>query len=142
TPPSRLGRFAGASLAASLLSLTLSLPAWAEGLEKLSFRTNWFAQAEHGGWYHADSQGTYKEYGLDVDMEPGGPQVNNMQLLLGGRADFVMLHSSGQILNAIEQGLPVVALAAFYQKDPQILMSHPGVGQDSLESLKGKPILL
>lgn len=134
------GWFSWLALAAGL---TLSsAEAWAEELEKVTFRTNWFPQAEHGGWYHADSQGTYEDYGLDVDMAPGGPQVNNIQLLLGGRADFVMLHSSGQILTAIEEGLPLVALAAFYQKDPQIIMSHPDVGNDSLEDLKGKPILL
>lgn len=136
------GRVAGMVLAAGLGMAAATGSALAEDLEKVSFRTNWFPQAEHGGWYHAESQGTYEDYGLDVEMEPGGPQVNNIQLLLGGRADFVMLHSSGQILNAIEQGLPLVALAAFYQKDPQIIMTHPGVGHDSLEDLKGKPILL
>ncbi|WP_328187255.1 ABC transporter substrate-binding protein [Marinobacter sp. OP 3.4] len=136
----RAGWLSGLALAAGL---TLSsAAAWSAELEKVTFRTNWFPQAEHGGWYHADSQGTYEDFGLDVDMEPGGPQVNNIQLLLGGRADFVMLHSSGQILTALEEGLPLVALAAFYQKDPQIIMSHPGVGNDSLEDLKGKPILL
>jgi|TARA_R100000789_G_scaffold79472_2_gene74683 NitT/TauT family transport system substrate-binding protein len=61
-----------------------STAAWSADLEKVSFRTNWFPQAEHGGWYYADSQGTYEDYGLDVDMKPGGPQVNNIQLLLGG----------------------------------------------------------
>ena len=138
----RASLLSGLAMAAGLVMSAVSAPALSAELEKVSFRTNWFPQAEHGGWYYADSQGTYEDYGLDVDMKPGGPQVNNIQLLLGGRADFVMLHSSGQILNAIEEGLPLVALAAFYQKDPQIIMTHPGVDNDSLEDLKGKPILL
>lgn len=142
TKTARPGRVATMLLAAGLAVMATPGLAWADDLEKVSFRTNWFPQAEHGGWYYADSQGTYEDYGLDVDMAPGGPQVNNMQLLLGGQADFVMLHSSGQILNAVEEGLPVVALASFYQKDPQIIMAHPDVGNDSLEDLKGKPILL
>lgn len=140
SPAKRPGGLACLALAAGLA--LGSGATWAAELEKVTFRTNWFPQAEHGGWYHADSQGTYEDYGLDVDMAPGGPQVNNIQLLLGGRADFVMLHSSGQILTALEEGLPLVALAAFYQKDPQIIMTHPDVGNDSLEDLKGKPILL
>jgi len=140
TPPP--GRVAATLMAAGLTMMAASNSVWAQELEEVTFRTNWFPQAEHGGWYHAVSQGTYEDYGLEVDMEPGGPQVNNIQLLLGGRADFVMLHSSGQVLNAVEEGLPLVALAAFYQKDPQIIMTHPGVGHDSLEDLKGKPILL
>lgn len=138
----RPGWIATMLVTAGLTLMAASSPGLAADLEKVAFRTNWFPQAEHGGWYHAVSQGTYEEYGLDVDMKPGGPQVNNMQLLLGGRADFVMLHSSGQILNAVEEGLPLVALAAFYQKDPQIIMTHPDVGHDSLEALKGKSILL
>mgnify|MGYP005841806343 CR=1 FL=1 len=136
------GRVAAMLMAAGLTMMATSSSVWAQELEEVTFRTNWFPQAEHGGWYHAVSQGTYEDYGLEVEMEPGGPQVNNIQLLLGGRADFVMLHSSGQVLNAVEEGLPLVALAAFYQKDPQIIMTHPGVGHDSLEDLKGKPILL
>ena len=140
SPAKRPGGLSCLALAAGLA--LGSGATWATELEKVTFRTNWFPQAEHGGWYHADSQGTYEDYGLDVEMAPGGPQVNNIQLLLGGRADFVMLHSSGQILTALEEGLPLVALAAFYQKDPQIIMTHPGVGHDSLEDLKGRPILL
>ncbi|MEH6567193.1 MAG: ABC transporter substrate-binding protein [Halopseudomonas sp.] len=123
-------------------SAALAAPITASALEQVSYRTNWFPQAEHGGWYHAANAGIYEQYGLQVDQQPGGPQVNNLQLLLAGRADFVMLHSSGQVLKAIEEGLPVVAVAAFYQKDPQAIMTHKGVGHDSLEDLKGQPILL
>jgi NitT/TauT family transport system substrate-binding protein len=130
------------AIAALLGSALLAMPLAASALEKVSYRTNWFPQAEHGGWYQAATDGTYEKYGLEVEQEPGGPQVNNLQLLLAGKADFVMLHSSGQILEAVSQGLPIVAVAAFYQKDPQAIMTHKGVGHDSLEDLKGEPILL
>ncbi|WP_022962153.1 ABC transporter substrate-binding protein [Halopseudomonas pelagia] len=123
-------------------SAMLALPTAASALEKISYRTNWFPQAEHGGWYEAANAGIYAQYGLEVDQQPGGPQINNLQLLVSGRADFVMLHSSGQVLKAIEEDLPVVAVAAFYQKDPQAIMTHKGVGHDRLEDLKGQPILL
>jgi NitT/TauT family transport system substrate-binding protein len=117
-----LTRTAGALL---LGAITLAAPISASALEKVSFRTNWFPQAEHGGWYQAATDGTYEKYGLEVDQQPGGPQVNNLQLLL-----------------AIEEGLPIVAVASMYQKDPQAIMTHKGVGHDSLEDLKGEPILL
>ena len=86
------------AIAALLGSALLAMPLAASALEKVSYRTNWFPQAEHGGWYQAAVDGTYEKYGLEVEQEPGGPQVNNLQLLLAGKADFVMLHSSGQIL--------------------------------------------
>ena len=116
----RAGQKAIAALVGSAL---LAMPLAASALEKVSYRTNWFPQAEHGGWYQAAVDGTYEKYGLEVEQEPGGPQVNNLQLLLAGKADFVMLHSSGQILEAVSQGLPIVAVAAFYQKDPQAIMT-------------------
>ena len=68
----------------------LAAPAFAQQLDKISFGTNWVAEAEHGGFYQAVADGTYKKYGLDVTIVPGGPQVNNRMLLLAGRIDFFM----------------------------------------------------
>ncbi len=62
----------------------------AQSLEKLSFQTNWRAQAEHGGFYLALANGIYKKYGIDAEIRPGGPQQNPSQLLLGGRVDMTM----------------------------------------------------
>lgn len=117
-----------------------SLPALA--LDKVVFYTNWLPQVEFGGYYTAQATGIYKAHGLDVEIKPGGPQVNGSMLLLGRKADFVLLHTNGQIISAAEQSIPMVAVAATYQKDPQVIVSHKGAGQDTLESLKGKPIFL
>ncbi|HEY9637005.1 MAG TPA: ABC transporter substrate-binding protein [Coleofasciculaceae cyanobacterium] len=110
-------------------------------LDKVTYGTNWFAEAEHGGFYQAVAKGIYQEYGLDVTIKMGGPQVNGTQLLMGGAIDFYMGYGADAI-KAIEEGIPKVTVAAIFQKDPQVLIAHPGVGNDSLDKLKGKPILV
>jgi NitT/TauT family transport system substrate-binding protein len=110
-------------------------------LEKVTLGTNWFAQAEHGGFYQAVAKGIYKDHGLDVTIKMGGPQVNGTQLLMGGAVDFFMGFGAGAI-KAVEEGIPKITVAAIFQKDPQVLIAHPGVGNESLEKLKGKPILI
>ncbi|MBF2073994.1 MAG: ABC transporter substrate-binding protein [Synechococcales cyanobacterium C42_A2020_086] len=111
------------------------------GLDAVTFGTSWFAQAEHGGFYQAVATGIYQAHGLDVTIRMGGPQVNGNQLLMAGTTDFKMGYAIDAI-NAIQEGLPKVTVAAIFQKDPQGLMAHPGVGIDSFEDLKGKKILL
>lgn len=92
---------------------------------EVSFGTNWVAQAEHGGYYQAVADGTYEACGLDVTIVPGGPQVNNRAQLLAGRIDFYMGGPMG-VMSAVQEGIPMVAVASDFQKDPQILMTHPG----------------
>lgn len=107
--------------------------------EKFVFLTNWYAQAEHGGFYQALAEGTYKAQGLDTDIRMGGPQVNVMQLLLAGKADAVMGYDL-QTLPAVAQGLPVVTVGAVFQKDPAALIAHPDV--KSMEDLKQRTLLI
>jgi NitT/TauT family transport system substrate-binding protein len=122
-------------------STSTSTPATSGGvLDKLTFGTNWYAEAEHGGFYQAIATGIYKDHNLDVTIKMGGPQVNGTQLLVGGAVDFFMGFGSDAI-KAVEQGIPKVTVASIFQKDPQVLIAHPGVGNDSLEQLRGKPIL-
>lgn len=104
---------------------------------KVSFGTNWVAEAEHGGFYQAVADGTYAACGLDVTIVPGGPQVNNQAQLLAGKIDFYMGDSLGGFF-AVQQGLPMVNVAAMFQKDPQVILTHPGVAKswDDLKKLK------
>jgi NitT/TauT family transport system substrate-binding protein len=112
-------------------------PAKKEGpeLRKVRFGTNWVAQAEHGGYYQALADGTYKKYGLDVEIVPGGPNVNNRILLPVGKIDFFMSANSLQSFDAVEQKIPTIAVAASFQKDPQVLLTHPGMAE-KLDDLK------
>ncbi len=106
----------------------------AQELTKVSFGTNWLAQGEHGGYYQAVADGTYKTYGLDVTIRQGGPQGANRSLLLGGQIDFYMAGAASAI-DAVKEGLPTVTLAAIFQKDPQVLMAHPDQGYDKFADL-------
>src|SRR6266446_198197 len=115
-----------------LLFATLSTAsAAAQPLDKVSFGTNWVAQGEHGGFYQALADGTYRKYGLDVTIVQGGPNVNNRILLPVGRIDFFMSANTLQSFDAVEQNIPTLAVAAMFQKDPQVLIAHtgPGVGK-------------
>src|SRR5262249_8136428 len=97
----------------------------AAGPDKVSFATNWVAEAEHGGFYQALADGTYKRYGLDVTIVPGGPNVTTRILLAAGRVDFFMSANTLQSFDAAAQNVPTVAVAAIFQKDPQVLIAHP-----------------
>ena len=104
-------------------------------LDKVTFATNWLAEAEHGGFYQAKADGTYEKYGLDVTILQGGPNANNRLLLAAGTIEFDLGANLIQAFDAVAQNIPILAVAALFQKDPFILMSHPGVGLDRIEDL-------
>ena len=123
-------------VAALAAFVALAAPRAALALDKVSFATNWLAEAEHGGFYQAVADGTYAKYGLEVKIVPGGPQANNRLLLVSGKVDFFMGANMIQALDAVKEGVPTLAVASMFQKDPIIYMSHPGVGLDKIDDLK------
>ena len=130
----RLARPVGAAL------LGLSALGAAQAQEKFTYMTNWYAQAEHGGFYQAVATGLYKKAGLDVTIKMGGPQVNIVQMMAAGQSDCVMGSSDLQMVQVREGGVPVTTVAAVFQKDPQVLIAHDDVKK--FEDLKGKTILI
>jgi NitT/TauT family transport system substrate-binding protein len=120
---------AGAALGA------LAGPAMA--LDEIGFGTNWVPEAEHGGFYQAVADGTYEKYGLKVTITPKADQA----LLLGGKIQFWMQGNLLGTFSAIEQGVPVIEVAAIFQKDPQIIMSHPEMGIKSFADLAKVPTI-
>ena len=125
----------------TLLGAALALPR-ATAAETVNFGTDWKAEAEHGGFYQAIATGVYKRYGLDVNLRPGGPQVNHAQLRAAGVLDFNIASNSFVPLNFVREKIPMVAVAAIFQKDPSVLIAHPGQGDDSFAALKGRPIMI
>jgi len=105
-------------------------------LDKVSFGTNWVAEAEHGGFFQAVADGTYAKYGLDVTIVPGGPNDNNRMLLIAGKLDFFMAANTLMSFDAVANNVPVVTVAAIFQKDPQVLLTHPESKITRLEELK------
>lgn len=112
------------------------------GKTRITFATDWRAQAEQGGFYQALATGEYEKRGLDVTIMQGGPAVNVPQLLASGSVDMGMGSNSFIVLNLAAEKVPVKAVAAFMQKDPQVLMAHPDQGIKSIADMKRRPILL
>jgi NitT/TauT family transport system substrate-binding protein len=108
--------------------------------DKIVFATNWKAQAAQGGFYQALADGTYRRLGLEVQIRQGGPQVNNRPLLPAGRIDFLLTGNLLHSFDNVKNGVPTVAVAAIFQKDPQALLAHPGQGYERFEALKDAPI--
>ncbi len=111
--------------------------------DKVVLATNWRAQPGHGGFYQALADGTYKKYGLEVDIQQGGPQVNNRPMLPAGKVDFLMTGNMLMAFDNIKQKVPTVVVAAYFQKDPQAIIAHPGQGIEKFSDLtKAKTVLL
>jgi NitT/TauT family transport system substrate-binding protein len=125
-----------------LLAIACALAPWQSALaaDRFVFLTNWYAEAEHGGFYQAVATGLYARQGLDVQIRMGGPQVNILQLMAAGQADCVMGSNDLQAVLARQSGVPIVTVAALFQKDPEVLIAHEDV--KSLEDMRSRTILI
>ena len=131
----KLNAWMAGTLAASLAWCTGSALAQ-QPLTEVTFGTNWIAQGEHGGYYQAVADGTYEKYGLKVTIVPGGPRASNRMLMTVGKLDFYMGGSMIQAFSAVEKDIPTIVVAAHFQKEPQVLLCHPGQGLDTFADLK------
>jgi NitT/TauT family transport system substrate-binding protein len=129
-------------LAGAACGILLATGLGAQPLEKVRFGTNWVAEAEHGGFYQAVADGTYRRFGLDVTIVPGGPNVNNRILLPVGKLDFYMSANTLQAFDAVANNIPTITIAAIFQKDPQVLLAHPGQGFETLQDLRKATLLV
>jgi len=125
---------------AALAMLAICAPGAAQAQDKVTFATNWKAQAAHGGFYQAVADGTYRKYGLEVTILQGGPSVNNRPLLPAGRIDFLMTGNLLHSFDNVKNGVPTVVVAAIFQKDPQALIAHPGQGYEKFDALRNAPV--
>jgi NitT/TauT family transport system substrate-binding protein len=132
-----ISRRAFAAGATALAGSPLLRPRPARAAQKIRLLTNWFAEAEHGGFYQALATGLYEKAGLDVELRQGNAQLNGMQLMLGGEADIIMSYDI-TILNSVEKGAPVKAFFTSFQFDLIGLMTRPDV--NSLAELKGRKV--
>src|SRR5690606_34946145 len=144
--PQRRALIAGAGALAATTALAScgrsQAPVDDDGRVRLRFATDWRAQAEHGGFYQALASGAYEKRGLNVQIIQGGPSVNVPQLLASGAVELGMGSNSFIPMNLVEEGAPVKAVAAFFQKDPQVLMAHPDPSLQGIADLAGRPVLL
>jgi NitT/TauT family transport system substrate-binding protein len=123
----------------ALGALTALMATTSLAADKFVYLTNWYAQAEHGGFYQALATGLYQQAGLDVTLKMGGPQVNLAQMLVAGQADCIMGFDV-QTIKGWEQGIPAVTVAAAFQKDAAVIIAHPDIKR--FQDLKGHTILV
>jgi NitT/TauT family transport system substrate-binding protein len=126
-------------LAAGAAAFAFAGSAWA--LDEVSFGTNWLAEGEHGGFYQAVADGTYEKYGLKVTIVQGGPNAANQALLMADKIQFYMQGNLIGSFSAVEQDIPVVDVAAIFQKDPQVLIAHPDSGVETFGDLAKLPTI-
>jgi NitT/TauT family transport system substrate-binding protein len=131
-----ISRFLRSTPLGVLFAAVVAAHAPAQQLDKVKFGTNWVAEAEHGGFYQAVADGTYAKYGLEVTIVPGGPTANNRMLLIAGRIDFFMSGNTLAAFDAVANNVPTIAVAAMFQKEPQVLIAHPDPAIDKLADLK------
>ena len=134
-------RLAAVVLLTTVVALVAATPA-SRANEAVTFGTNWKAQAEHGGFYQALARGFYAERGLDVEIRAGGPQVNHRQLIAAGRLDFYMGGNMFGQFDFLKEGIPVVSVAAIFQKDPQAMLAHPGTGVEGFADLEDRTLFI
>src|SRR6185437_5074348 len=137
SPTMKPGLLSRALTAGLIAAGILAGPVKAQTLDKVSFGTNWLPEAEHGGFFQALADGTYKKYGLDVTIVPGGPNNNNRIQLIAGKLDFFMSANTLQSFDAVANKVPVVEIAAMFQKDPQVFVTHPESKVTKIGDLKG-----
>jgi NitT/TauT family transport system substrate-binding protein len=121
--------------ALALLTTLSAAPLAAQDLTPFRYGTNWVAQAEHGGFYQSMVDGTYRACGLDVTIVPGGPQVNGRAMMLAGRLEGFMGGNTLEAFDAVKQDIPLTVVFASFQKEPQVILTHPGKAK-TFEDLK------
>lgn len=140
--PHALALLLASAIASAVSPEAAAAPQKARPAIKVTFVTDWKAQAEHGGFYYAVARGLYKKAGLDVTIKQGGPSINTPQLIAAGAVEFAMGSNHFQPLNLAAAGADAVAVAAIFQKDPQVLITHPRTDIKTIADIKGKPVMI
>jgi NitT/TauT family transport system substrate-binding protein len=123
----------------SAIFLVLSSFFAARADEAVTVRLKWFNQAQFAGFYVAQQNGYYKAAGLDVNIQPGGPDFPAVQMVTGGSEQFGVT-GADQILIARSKGVPVVALAVIYRRNPFVLFSLTKSGIKTPADFAGKTV--
>jgi NitT/TauT family transport system substrate-binding protein len=128
------------TLIAAIAATVVATGAMAQ--DKVVFGTNWLAQGGHGGFYQALADGTYAKYGLEVEIQQGGPQMNNRPMLAAGKLDFLMAGNLLQSFDNVRNGIPTVVVASYFEKDPQVLIAHKGTYNDWADLANAPQVLI
>jgi NitT/TauT family transport system substrate-binding protein len=127
------------ALASVILLVLSALGPTARAEDAVTVRLKWFNQAQFAGLYTAQEKGYYKAAGLAVNIQPGGPDFPAVQMVTGGNEQFGVT-GADQILIARSKGVPVVALAVIYRRNPFVLFSLANSGIKTPADFVGKKV--
>ncbi|MAV63320.1 MAG: nitrate ABC transporter substrate-binding protein [Rickettsiales bacterium TMED269] len=113
-----------------------------DNLIEITFATDWKAQAEQGGFYQALAAGLYEKNGLKVKIIQGSANVNVPRLIASNSVEFGIGSNSFIPLNMVANKIPGKAVMAIFQKDPQIIMTHPDSDIRNLKDMRDLPIMI
>lgn len=134
----RPGRAALAVAAAFTLALSAVSPASAQ--EKATVRLKWVAQTQFAGVYVAQAKGYYKAEGLDMTINPGGPNLNAESLVASGADTFAVGGGIESSLAARDKKLPIVTLGMLHQRTPVVMVVLEDSPIKTIADFKGKKI--
>ncbi len=127
-------------LAAVATSMALLAGMPASAAEKVSLRLKWLAQAQFAGFYVAKAKGFYDQAGLDLTINPGGPNLNVETLVASGNDTFGLAGGTETVLLAREKGLPLVCIGVTVQNTPFTYVAYKDSGITKVKDFAGKKV--
>lgn len=138
-------RFHNRLLLSSFIVLACLFPACRNhidsGLQQTVLRLKWTTQSQFAGAYWAQGKGLFKQNHLDVTILPGGPNINEMQIVASGAEDFG-IGGPGELIPAREKGVPVVAIAVIFQRGPGVCFAKKESGIREPKGFIGRTVAL
>jgi NitT/TauT family transport system substrate-binding protein len=128
------------ALAASLTALALPLQAQTKEPVKASLRLKWLPQAQFAGFYVAQAKGYYKDVGIDLTINPGGPNLLTENLVATGADTFGLSGGTDSVLAGVEKGLPIVSVGVAHQITPFVFVARKDGPIKSLKDFEGKKV--
>lgn len=132
--------FLAACAAAALVLMPLATPAQAQELTKVSLRLKWLPQAQFAGFYYAQAKGFYEEEGLDLTINPGGPNLLTENLVATGADTFGLSGGTDSVMGAIDKGLPIVSVGVGHQVTPFVFVARENGPVKTLKDFEGKKV--
>lgn len=127
-------------LLSTAAALALGMSAFsAQAADKLTLQLKWVTQAQFAGYYVAKDKGFYSDAGLDVTINPGGPDIAPPQVIAGGGAD-VIIDWMPSALASREKGVPLVNIAQPFKRSGMMLTCRKDSGVKSPDDFKGKTL--
>lgn len=107
---------------------------------KASLRLKWLPQAQFAGFYYAVAKGYYKQEGIDLTINPGGPNLLTENLVASGADTFGLSGGTDSVMAAIDKGMPIVSIGVAHQITPFVFVARRDSKIKTLKDFEGKKV--